>query len=234
MGPIAGGEEGATKHLQLAKKCCSAPSCPHRGAVHVLSASHLPFWSFSISFSQRRLLMLGSGCCLCTAGCLLLLSCPQGRVAASFIRYLVHLWVVPALDVTVLPHGIISGCHLEAVPRLLLVLANVCPALLLSSRRSSSGSDGSTTLAVPWPDPSSTCQRMERAIHIALTAPEKAEHPWSPLAGAVQLLCGQLTKPLFGFGAWTELSGESWHGDRCFQAAPLALLLPLVTLKNTS
>lgn len=142
--------------------------------------------------------MLGPGCCLCTAGCLLLLSHPQGRVAASFIRYLVHLWVVPALDVTVLPHGIVSGCHLEAMPRLLLVLANVCPALLLSSRRIrriSYGSDGSTTLVVLWPDPSSTCQRMERPIHVALTAPEKAEHPWSPLAGAVQLLCGQLTKP---------------------------------------
>lgn len=143
--------------------------------------------------------MLGPGCCLCTAGYLLLLSCPrleaQGRDAASFIRYLFRLWVVPALDVTVLPHGIISGCRLEAMPRLLLVLANVCPALLLSSRRISSGSDGSATLAVPWPDPSSTCQRMERAICVALTAPEKAEHPWSPPAGAVQLLCGQLAKP---------------------------------------
>lgn len=61
------------------------------------------------------------------------------------------------------------------MPRSLLVLASVCPALLLCSRRIRSASHGSTTLAILQADPSSMHQRMRTVICIAGAAPEKAE-----------------------------------------------------------
>lgn len=115
-----------------------------------------------ISFSQLRLmlsLLLGD-CC----SPLLLLSRPRVEVRFCPFFYYISLkklfspvWIVAALDITVLPQGTISGCSLEVVPRSLLALANLCSALLLFSQRISYASN---TLGLLWTDPSSVHQQM--------------------------------------------------------------------------
>lgn len=58
--------------------------------------------------------------------------CPSLQ-SVSLKKLLTPVWIAPALDITVLPQGNISGCSLEAVPTSLLALVN--SALLLSSWR---------------------------------------------------------------------------------------------------
>lgn len=78
-------------------------------------------------------------CCWVTAALLSSLSQdPEKRHGSappftllSLQKLLVPVWVVPALDITVLPQGNISGCCLEAMPMSPVVLVN--SALLLSS-----------------------------------------------------------------------------------------------------
>lgn len=115
-------------------------------------------------------------------------------------------WVEPALYVTVLPHETVSGCCLEAMPRSLLVLASVCPALLLCFHRTSSASHGSTTPAILQADPSSMCQRMRAAFCMPMVLQRKQ----SVLrAGVVQLLCPSLKAAPFDSGACKGLSGDT-------------------------
>lgn len=56
--------------------------------------------------------------------------CPSLH-SMSLKEVLTPVWIAPALDITVLPQGNISGCSLEAMPTSLLALTN--SALLLSS-----------------------------------------------------------------------------------------------------
>lgn len=164
---------------------------------------------------------------------LVLVSRPRVEVWFCLFLYYISLkklfspvQIALALDITVLPQGTISGCSLEAVPRSLLALANLCSALLLFSQRISYGSNA---LGLLWTDPSAMHQQMERVICIPLTALRKAEHPLLLLSGIVQLLCFCLAKPRLalepGKGSLGSLGMET-----SFQAELLALLLPLVTL----
>lgn len=77
--------------------------------------------------------LLGDSCCP-----LILVSRPREEVwicpslhSMSLKKLLTPVWIVPALDITVLPQGNISGCSLEAVP--MSLLAFLSSALLLSS-----------------------------------------------------------------------------------------------------
>lgn len=77
--------------------------------------------------------LLGDGC-----SPLILVSGPREEVwvcptlhSMSLKKLLTPVWIAPALDITVLPQGNISGCSLEAMPTSLLAL--VSSALLLSS-----------------------------------------------------------------------------------------------------
>lgn len=120
-----------------------------------------------IPSSQLRLLTLAAGCCLyCWVTCspLILVSRPRAEVRFCPFLYYISLkklfspvQIAPALDITVLPQGTISGCSLEAMPRSLLELVNLRSALLLFSQRISYGSN---TLSLPWTDPSFTHQQM--------------------------------------------------------------------------
>lgn len=154
---------------------------------------------------QRRALTWAAGCCL---GCWVTAALPssQGLGPGAEVWFCPFLYcislkklfspirITPALDITVLPQGTISGCSLEAVPRSHLALANSrSPLPLFSQRRS----HGSNALGLLWTDPSSAPQQMERVIHVALAAPGKAVHLLLLLVGMVQvqLLCVHLANP---------------------------------------
>lgn len=169
------------KHL-----ACFSHSSP--GPLRPAESADLGSWMLS--------LLLGD-CC----SPLILVSRPGAEVWFCPFLYCISLKklfspirITPALDITVLPQGTISGCSLEAVPRSHLALANSrSPLPLFSQRRS----HGSNALGLLWTDPSSAHQQMERVIHVALAAPGKAVHPLLLLVGMVQvqLLCVHLANP---------------------------------------
>ena len=140
--------ENATVHLQLAGKCCLVPSAYAKGQ-RVCPVSISPAFLFPLHlFHPAEAAALGS---------LMLPSCshPEAEDRGAVLslplllkKLLFSEGVEPALYVTVLPRGTVSGCSLAAMPRSLLVLASVCPSLLLCSHRMSSASHRSTTLAI--------------------------------------------------------------------------------------